>query len=213
MNKQLLASLAALSLAIALPATAQDKVVGVESSSNAEAGATIGATGGGATGAVVGGLLGGPIGAVIGGFAGATIGAEAGIATSSVDYVVANPVEPIYLGAADIGYVVPADVTIHPIEGDAQYGYIYADDRVWIVDLDSRALVQSPGYLVPDTTAQYALTNPVTAVEVEGDVVVGYVLPEDVELTPVPDSRYGYVYVGDRPALVDAGSRTIVWLD
>jgi Protein of unknown function (DUF1236) len=213
MNKLLLASVAAISLAAALPATAQDKVVGVESSSNAEAGATIGATGGGATGAVVGGLLGGPIGAVIGGFAGATLGAEAGVATSSVDYVVANPVEPIYLGAADIGYVVPAEVTIHTIQGDDQYGYVYADDRVWIVDLDSRTLVHSPGYLVPDTYADYARSNPLSPVELEGDVVVGYVLPEGVELTPVPDSRYSYVYVDDRPALVDAGSRTVVWVN
>ena len=93
MKKILMASVAALSLAAALPAVAQDKVVGVESSS--DAGAVIGATGGGTTGAVIGGLLGGPIGAVIGGFAGATIGAEAGIATSSIDYVAANPVEPI----------------------------------------------------------------------------------------------------------------------
>jgi hypothetical protein len=214
MKKLLLASVAAISLAAALPAFAQDKVVGVESGGNAQAGATIGATGGGATGAVVGGLLGGPIGAVIGGFAGATIGAEAGIATSSVDYVTANPVEPIYFdSSADIGYVVPAEVTVYPIQGDEQYGYVYANDRVWIVDMGSRALVQSPGYLVPQTTADFAIGNPVTSIEVEGDVVVGYVVPESATLTPVPDSRYSYVYIGDRPALVDSSSRTVVWLN
>jgi len=212
MKKILLASVAALSLAAALPAFAQDKVVGVES--NSDAGAVIGATGGGTTGAVIGAFLGGPIGAVIGGFAGAAIGAEAGIATSSIDYVAANPVEPIYFdGSADIGYVVPADVTIYPIEGDAQYGYVYANDRVWIVDLTTRAFVQSPGYLVPQATADFALANPVASAQLEGDVVVGYVLPEGVALTEVPDSRYSYVYVGDRPALVDGTSRTIVWIN
>ena len=212
MKKLLLASVAALSLAAAVPAFAQDKVVGVQS--DAEAGAVIGATGGGTTGAVIGGLLGGPIGAVIGGFAGATIGAEAGIATSSIDYVAANPVEPIYLDAqTDIGFVVPAEVTIYPIEGDPAYGYIYANDRVWIVDLQTRALVHSPGYLVPQTAADYAVANPITSVEVEGDAVVGYVLPDGTEIATIPDSRYGYVYLGDRPALVDSSNRTVIWIN
>lgn len=214
MKNLLLASVAAFSLAAALPAFAQDRVVGVESGSNAEAGAAIGATGGGAGGALLGFFLGGPIGAVIGGFAGATIGAEAGIATSSIEFVAANPVEPIYIdGAAEIGFVVPAEVTIYPIQGDGQYGYVYANDRVWIVDLETRAFVQSPGYLVPQATADFAMANPVASAELEGDVVVGYVLPETVQLTPVPDSRYSYVYVGDRPALVDGTSRTVIWLN
>ncbi|MGB3336308.1 MAG: DUF1236 domain-containing protein [Devosia sp.] len=214
MKKILLASVAALSLVAAVPAFAQDKVVGVESNSNAEAGAVIGATGGGTTGAVIGGFLGGPIGAIIGGFAGATIGAEAGVATSSIDYVANNPVEPIYIDAStDIGFVVPAEVTIYPIEGDAAYGYIYANDRVWIVDLETRALVQSPGYLVPQTAADYALSNPTTSFEAQGDVVVGYVLPDGTEVSTIPDSRYGYVYLNDRPALVDSSSRTVVWIN
>lgn len=213
MKKILLASVAALSLAAAMPTFAQDAVVGVETN-DAEAGAVVGATGGGVTGAVVGGLLGGPIGAVIGGFAGATIGAEAGITASSVDYVTANPVEPIYLDtSANVGFVVPADVTIYPIVGDDTYGYVYANDRVWIVDLASRTLVQSPGYLVPQTSADYVMANPVAPAELDGDVVVGYVVPETVQLTAVPDSSYSYIYIGDRPALVDSSTRTVIWLN
>lgn len=214
MKKILLASVAAISLAAALPAVAQDRVVGVETNGNAEAGAVIGATGGGTTGAVIGGLLGGPIGAVIGGFAGATIGAEAGIETASVDYVVANPVEPIYIeGNADIGFVVPAEVNIYPIQGDEAYGYVYANDRVWLVDLESRALVYSPGYLVPQTAADYALSNPTASIQAQGDVVVGYVLPDGTEISTIPESRYGYVYLNDRPALVDSSSRTVIWVN
>ena len=212
MQKKSLKVLAALSLAAAVPAFAQDVVVGVETQTNNEAaGATIGAAGGGTTGAVVGGLLGGPIGAVIGGFAGATIGAEAGIETASIDYVSAHPVEPIYIeGANDVGFVVPANVTVYPIEGDANYGYVYANDRVWIVNLQTRALVQSPGYLVPQTSADYALSNPVTPLEFQGDVVVGQVLPSGAVVSTIPNSRYGYVYVGDRPALVDAQTNTVI---
>ncbi|MNT57293.1 hypothetical protein D3C72_1946530 [compost metagenome] len=163
---------------------------------------------------MIGGLLGGPIGAVIGGFAGATIGAEAGIATSSVDYVATHPVEPIYLdGAVDVGFVVPAEVEIYPIEGDPAYGYIYANDRVWIVDLETRAAVLSPGYLVPQAAADFAVANPVTSVEAQGDVVVGYVLPDGTEVTTIPDSRYGYVYFDDRPALVDSSTNTVIWIN
>ncbi|SFB99109.1 DUF1236 domain-containing protein [Devosia psychrophila] len=214
MKKIVLASVAALSLAAAFPAFAQDKVVGVETQTDNEAaGATVGAAGGGATGAVIGGLLGGPIGAVIGGFAGATIGAEAGIATASIDYVSANPVEPVYFaGNADVGFVVPADVTIYPIEGDANYGYVYANDRVWIVNLSTRAMVQSPGYLVSQSNADYALANPVTPLEFQGDVVVGQVLPSGAVVSTIPDSRYGYVYFGDRPALVDSQTNTVIWV-
>ena len=204
MKKLLLASVAALSLAAAVPAFAQD----------ADAGAVVGATGGGATGAVIGGIIGGPIGAVVGGFSGATIGAEAGVAASSVDYAMAQPVEAIYFdGTADVGLVVPAEVTIYPIEGDDQFGYIYANDRVWIVDLETRTLVQSPGYLVPQASADFAVNNPIGSVNLDGDIVVGYVVPADVELTQVPDSSYSYIYIGDRPALVDSSTRAVVWLN
>jgi len=214
MKKILLATVATLSLAAALPTFAQDVVVGVEPNPNAEAGATIGAAGGVTGGAVAGGLVGGPIGAVIGGFAGAVIGAEAGIATSSVDYAEANPVEPIYFDdSADIGYVLPADVVVYPIQGDPGYGYVYANDRVWIVDLQSRALVQSPGYLVPQTYTDYVLANPVDPVGVTGDVVVGEVLPDGTTISTIPDSHYGYVYINDRPAMVDTSTNTVIWIN
>ncbi|WIJ25041.1 DUF1236 domain-containing protein [Devosia sp. RR2S18] len=202
MKKFLLASVAAMTLVSGSAAFAQDT------------GAAVGAGAGGATGAVVGGLLGGPIGAVIGGFAGATIGAEAGVEATSVEYVTANPVEPIYLdGQVNVGYSVPADVTIHPIQGDERYGYLYANDRVWIADLETRALVQSPGYLVPQASAEYVQANPVDPFQAEGDVVVGYVLPEGAQLNAVPDSSYSYVYINDRPALVDPNTRAVIWIN
>ena len=212
MKKLLLASVAALALGAAMPAFAQDVLIGTEN--DVEAGATIGAGGGMAAGATVGAVLGGPLGAAIGGFAGATLGAEAGIETSVVDYAGAHPVEPIYLdGALDLGYIVPPDVVIYPIETNPAYGYLYANDRVWIVDLQSRALVQSPGYIVTQNYVDYALANPIDPVTIEGDVVVGYVVPPDVALTPVPQSSYSYVYIGGRPALVESTSRAVVWIN
>lgn len=205
MKTMILASVAALSLAVAAPAIAQDKT---------DAGATIGATGGGAGGAALGFLAGGPIGAVIGGFAGAVIGAEAGVSATTVEYAGAHPVEPVVIdGAVDVGTAVPESVKIYPVEGDNQYGYIYANGRVWIVDESNRTLVQSPGYVVSQSSADYAMNNPVGSTNVNGDVVVGYAVPADVQVTAVPnDNYYGYVYLNDRPALVDMSNRTVVWV-
>jgi hypothetical protein len=210
MKTLLLASVAAVSLGLAMPAFAQDSGV-----VDADAGAVIGATGGAGTGAVVGGLVGGPIGAVVGGFAGAVIGAEAGVESSTIDYVAANPVEPIVIdGSVDVGYVLADDVTIYPVDGDATYGYVYANGRVWIVDLETRSLVQSPGYLVSQSSTDFAIANPVDPITYEGDVVVGEILPDGTVVTPVPDnSNYGYVYIDGRPALVDSTNRTVVWYE
>jgi hypothetical protein len=207
MKKLLLASVALVALGAA-PAFAQ-------TTDKTETDAAVGAASGGLGGAAIGAVIGGPIGAVVGGFAGAVIGGEAGVQASTVDYATANPVDVIYLdGGLDVGYVVPADVTIYPIQGDPAYGYIYANDRVWIVDLESRALVQSPGYVVSQSVADYATGNPIGSVTVDGDVVVGKVLPSDVQITAIPDSStYSYVYVNDRPVLVENSSRTVVWVN
>lgn len=187
MKKLLLASVAVLAFGVSMPAFAQDVLLGTEADVDA---------------------------GFVGGFAGASIGADAAIGTTIIDYAGAHPVEPIYLDSGvDIGYVVPGEVTIYPVENDPSYGYIYANDRVWIVDLQSRALVQSPGYLVSQTYVDYAMSNPVDPVTVEGDVVLGYVVPADVQLAPVPQSSYSYVYIDGRPALVESTSRAVVWVN
>lgn len=49
------------------------------------------------------------------------------------------------------------------------------------------------------------------SVAFEGDVAVGTVLPETVEVIEVPAYRdYGYVMLNDRRVLVDRGSRKVV---
>ncbi|KKB08347.1 hypothetical protein VE26_15115 [Devosia chinhatensis] len=148
----------------------------------------------------------------MGGFAGAVIGAEAGIETSTIDYVSANPVEPIYIdGALEVGYAVPSGVTVYPSDNPA-YGYIYANGRVWIVDMAASTLVYSPGYVVNQSAVDYATANPIGEINAQGDVVVGYVVPEDAQITPVPeDPYYGYVYINGRPAVVDTSTRAVVW--
>ena len=210
MKKTLLASVAVISFGLGLPAVAQDAGV-----VDPDAGAAIGLTGGAAGGATLGFLAGGPVGAIIGGFAGAVVGAEAGIATSTIEYAGAHPVEPVVInGTISAGAVVPAGITVYPVEGDPTHGYLYANGRVWIVDLASNTLIYSPGYVVSQSAADFAIANPVDPVNAEGDVLVGYVLPDGATITPVPDDPYyGYVYIDGRPALVENASRTVIWVE
>jgi hypothetical protein len=205
MNKIVLTSVALLAMASASPALAQ---------SNADTGAAIGGTAGGASGAIVGGMVGGPIGAVVGGFAGAVIGADAGVSTAAVDYAVANPVEPVYLeGPVEVGSTLAGDVVIHDVPGDKAFGYAYINNRVYLIERSSHRIVQSPGYIVPQKTVTYVEANPATSVTVEGDLAAGLTLNDSIQLNPIPDdSSYSYVYINDRPALVDNSSRVVVWV-
>jgi outer membrane lipoprotein SlyB len=202
MRKLLLIGVALAALGAATPALAQ------------EADAAVGATAGGATGGTIGFLLGGPIGAIVGGWAGAVIGADAAVSTESVKFAGENPVDPVIVDAdLDVGFVVPEDITIHAIEGDDEFGYFYANNRVYIVSLADRTIVQSPGFLIPEKVVAFVEANPVESVTIEGDLAAGVQLGADIEIAAIPDDpSYGYVYVDDRPALVDLDSRMVVWV-
>lgn len=142
--KKLLIGVSALAL-LAAPSISYAQT----SNTEADAGAVVGGTAGGATGAVIGGLVFGPIGAVIGGFTGATIGAAAGVDAASVEYVRLNPTEPVIIeGDLDVGFVVPAEIELHAIDGDEAHGYFYTNDRVYFVSLADRTVVYSPGVVV-----------------------------------------------------------------
>jgi hypothetical protein len=205
MRKLLFVGVALAALGAAMPAYAQ-----TSNDSDAVAGATVG----GATGGTIGFFLGGPIGAIVGGWAGAVIGGEAAVSEASIRYAGENPVDVVYLNAdLSVGAAFGDDVKVYPIEGDEQYGYIYANNRVYIVDLESRTIVQSPGFLISNDAVAYVEANPTTSITVDGDLAAGFQLGADVELAEVPDhSSYRYVYLNGRPALVDSSSRTVVWI-
>jgi hypothetical protein len=173
-----------------------------------------GAAAGGVTGAIAGAVVGGPVGAVIGGFAGATLGSAASVPDPAVQYVVSNPVEPVAIDTdVTVGATVPADVELRPIPDHPEYAYIYTNDRPLVVRQDTREIVYSPGYVLPQQTVTYVESNPVDPITIEGDVTVGATVPAEVELRPIPDNpRFSYVYVDDRPAIVDPESRTVVWV-
>jgi uncharacterized protein YraI len=64
----------------------------------------------------------------------------------------------------------------------------------------------------PQQVRTYVTSNPADPVYLEGEVVVGAGLPETVQLRPVPDYNYQYVYVNRQPVLVDPTSRRIVYV-
>jgi hypothetical protein len=197
MRKSLLMGAALLSLSVAMPAYA----------------AGVGAATGATTGGTLGFVFGGPIGAVIGGFSGAIIGS--GTEDAAVTYAGNHPVEQVYLDDdLNVGYKVTSKVKVYPVDGDDAHGYFYANNRVWIVDRSSGEVVASPGFVLSQKAVDYIKAHRTASIKVTGKVAPGLVLDSNVSLADVPDAHgYSYVYVDDHPALVDADSRTVVWIE
>lgn len=173
----------------------------------------VGTTAGAATGAVAGAVVGGPVGAVIGGFAGAVLGAATSVPEPARQYVVAHPVAPVAVqGPVEVGMAVPASATLTPIPDYPDYSYVYINGRPVIVKAQSREVVYSPGYVVPDQTVTYVEQNPIDPVTIDTQITTGSTIPDSVTIQEVPnDPAYGYVYTETGPVLVNRSSRTVVW--
>ena len=59
-------------------------------------------------------------------------------------------------------------------------------------------------------TRTYVLEHKTESVVIDGDVAVGAQIPETAQIQTIPESPYSYVYVDERPVLVDPQSRQIV---
>ncbi|QND52439.1 DUF1236 domain-containing protein [Phyllobacterium sp. 628] len=132
------------------------------------------------------------------------------------DYVIAHPSDPVVIdGELSQGYVVPETVEVRPIPESPGYGYIYVEGRPVIVSMENRQVVylsDNPDAAVPDDVITYVEKNPVDAVTID-DVTTGSVIPDDIDLAPVPSQpRYAYVYVDGAPALVDTRTRRVIWV-
>jgi uncharacterized protein YraI len=64
----------------------------------------------------------------------------------------------------------------------------------------------------PDTINSYVVSHPVAPVYLNGEVVEGVGLPEDVAIAPVPGSDYGYAYVNSVPVLVEPSTRRVTYV-
>jgi uncharacterized protein YraI len=64
----------------------------------------------------------------------------------------------------------------------------------------------------PSEVRTYVREQRIDTVYLEGEVVVGAGIPENVELRPVPDYEYHYVYINEVPVLVEPDTRRIVYV-
>lgn len=182
----------------------------------------LGGAAGGAAGAAAGAVVGGPVGAVVGGVVGLAIGAEAAVPEDARVYVMENPTPPVVLqGQVTADTRFDNTVTLTPIPDHPDLAYVYVDNRPVIVRVDSRQVVYAPEVEttasisadIPETTITYVERHPVEPVILEGPVQAGTVIPQTVQIVEVPENpNYGYIYVDQRPVLVDRSSREVIWV-
>ena len=69
------------------------------------------------------------------------------------------------------------------------------------------------GSSVSDSAVEYARDHRVASIEYDGDLQPGYRVGHGLHTYRVPsDEHYSYVYVNDRPALIDNRNNTVVWV-
>jgi uncharacterized protein YraI len=64
----------------------------------------------------------------------------------------------------------------------------------------------------PAAVGSYVVSHPVPPVYLNGEVVEGAGLPENVVLAPVPGSDYQYAYVNSAPVLVEPTTRRVEYI-
>jgi hypothetical protein len=65
--------------------------------------------------------------------------------------------------------------------------------------------------VLPGEVRTYVMEQPIESVPYEGDVLVGRVLPEAVEVRPVDGyADYGYTIVNERRVIVNPETRTVI---
>lgn len=65
--------------------------------------------------------------------------------------------------------------------------------------------------VLPGEVRTYVMEQPVESVPYEGDVLVGRVLPDTVEVRPVQGyDNYGYAIVNERRVIVDPQTHTVI---
>ena len=177
---------------------------------------------GGATGAAAGAVVGGPIGAVVGGVVGMAIGAETAVPDDARVYVMENPTPPVVLdGQLTADTRFDDSVTLTPIPEHPDLAYVYVDNRPIIVRADNRQVIYAPEVEttasissdIPEATITYVERHPLDPVVLEGPVEAGVMVPDTVQIVEVPESpTYGYIYVDERPVLVDRSTREVIWV-
>ena len=64
----------------------------------------------------------------------------------------------------------------------------------------------------PPAVGSYVVSHSVAPVYLNGEVVEGVGLPEDVALAPVPEYDYQYAYINNQPVLVQPSTRRVEYI-
>jgi uncharacterized protein YraI len=76
-----------------------------------------------------------------------------------------------------------------------------------------RTVTGEPLVLTPPATVRdYVVGHPVQPVYLNGEVVVGAGIPDEVTLAPVPGYQYDYAYVNGMPVLVEPQTREVAYV-
>jgi len=122
------------------------------------------------------------------------------------DYVTAD-----FSGSRVVVTRRPVDAGIAVVEPPVDDIYGNENYTGAIVPDDNADAIESIGR-PPAEVGTYVTDHRVDPVYLDGEVVTGATLPDTVELREIPDYRYRYVYVNNQPALVDPGTRRIVYV-
>jgi uncharacterized protein YraI len=64
----------------------------------------------------------------------------------------------------------------------------------------------------PPPVGGYVISHPITSVYLNGEVVEGVGLPENVALAPIPGYDYEYTYINNQPVLVEPATRRVEYI-
>jgi hypothetical protein len=93
--------------------------------------------------------------------------------------------------------------------GFAAGGLLFAAATVG--NAQTTTVIETTGVAPPDEVITFVERERIPSVRIEGDVAVGYVLPDTVEIRTIPQhQKFGYAIVNERRVIVDPGSRKVI---
>lgn len=135
---------------------------------------------------------------------------------ASGEYLVATVEAPIYanrerLSVGTVTYEKSADSTIGGGLTGAVAGGILGGPLGAVI---GAGVGMGIGSAVAPTerVTTYVVENPVDPIYLDGEIVVGAGIPENVVLTEVPESEYYYAYINGTRVLVEREKRQVVYI-
>ncbi|KPP85867.1 MAG: Protein of unknown function (DUF1236) [Rhodobacteraceae bacterium HLUCCO07] len=135
---------------------------------------------------------------------------------ASGDYLTAMVASPIYanreqLAVETVTYEKDPDSAVGGSVTGALAGAILGGPAGAVIGAGLGAGLGSA--VAPDErVTTYVRENPVDPVYLDGEVVVGAGIPEDVTLAEVPESEYHYAYINGTRVLVEREKRQVVYI-